>query len=221
MKANLTGVGMTSLRTRARMIERLRQQGIRNESVLTAMNDVPRHVFVAEALAHRAYEDTPLPIGCKQTISSPYIVARMIDILLEGRSSLGRTLEVGAGCGYQAAVLGRLTREIYSVERIARLLEKARTNLAALPDSRHVRLRHADGSLGLPALAPFDSIIAAAATANIPQSLCDQLAPDGILVLPVGDSEQYLYKIRRTAQKFVEEKLDAVRFVPLLTGLEK
>ncbi|MCL2021260.1 MAG: protein-L-isoaspartate(D-aspartate) O-methyltransferase [Betaproteobacteria bacterium] len=221
MNARVTGVGMTSSRTRARMIERLRQQGIRNESVLAAMNEVQRHIFVAEALAHRAYEDTPLPIGCKQTISSPYIVARMIEILLEGRSSLGRTLEVGTGCGYQAAVLGRLTRDIYSVERILPLLEKARTHLAALPDLRHVRLRHTDGSLGLPLVAPFNSIIVAAAAVEIPRSLCDQLAPGGILVLPVGEGEQYLYCIRRTAQKFVEEKLEAVRFVPLLTGLEK
>ncbi|MDR0233548.1 MAG: protein-L-isoaspartate(D-aspartate) O-methyltransferase [Zoogloeaceae bacterium] len=221
MNARLSGIGMTSSRTRAHMVDRLRQQGIKNESVLAAMNEVPRHIFVAEALAHRAYEDTPLPIGCKQTISQPYIVARMIEALLEGRSSLGRTLEIGTGCGYQAAVLGCLTREIYSVERIARLLDKARNNLADLPDLRHIRLRHADGSLGLPTNAPFDSIIVAAVTAKIPQSLCNQLAPGGILVLPVGESEQYLYRIRRTAQRFVEEPLEAVRFVPLLTGLEK
>ncbi|MDR1849657.1 MAG: protein-L-isoaspartate(D-aspartate) O-methyltransferase [Zoogloeaceae bacterium] len=221
MNANLNGVGMTSPRTRERMIERLRQQGIRNEAVLTAMNEVPRHIFVAEALAHRAYEDTPLPIGCKQTISSPYIVARMIEMLLEGRASLGRTLEIGTGCGYQAAILGRLTREIYSVERIARLLEKARSALAILPELRHIRLRHADGSLGLSTVAPFDSIIVAAAATEVPPSLCAQLAPDGILVLPVGGNEQYLYRIRRTAQGFMEESLDAVRFVPLLAGLEK
>jgi len=221
MNARLTGVGMTSARTRARMIESLRQQGIKNEAVLAAMNDIPRHIFVAEALEHRAYENTALPIGCKQTISSPYIVARMLEILLEGRQSIGKTLEVGTGCGYQAAVAGRLTRDIYSVERIMPLLEKARNNLALLPDLRHVRLRHSDGNLGLPLIAPFDSIIVAAAAPEIPRSLCDQLAPGGILVLPVGESEQYLYCIRRTAQKLIEKKMEAVRFVPLLTGLEK
>jgi len=221
MKARLAGVGMTSPRTRERMVERLRQQGIQNESVLAAMNEVPRHVFVSEALANRAYEDAVLPIGESQSISRPYTVARMIEALLEGRSSLGRTLEIGTGCGYQAAILGRLTREIYSVERIARLLEKARSYLAKLPELRHIRLRHADGNLGLPTAAPFDSIIVAAAATQIPPGLCAQLAPDGILVLPVGGSEQYLYRVRRTEQGFLEEPLEAVRFVPLLAGLEK
>lgn len=217
----ISGIGMTSRRTRGRLIERLRQQGIRDEIVLSAMNTIPRHIFVAPALSHLAYENTALPIGFKQTISQPYIVARMIELLQEGRASPGRTLEIGTGCGYQTAVLGTLTRELFSVERIAPLLEKARNNLAQLPALRHVRLRHGDGNAGLPENAPFDSIIVSAAAPGVPPELCAQLAPGGILVLPVGESEQYLYRIRRTERGFEEKMLEAVRFVPLEKGLLK
>ena len=215
----LNGIGMTSQRTRARMIERLREKGIRNEAVLAAMAAVPRHVFVEEALASRAYEDTALPLGMGQTISQPFIVARMIELLLNGRPSLGRTLEVGAGCGYQAAVLGQLTGEVYALERIGPLLEKAKANLRTLQQF-NVRLKHADGQLGLPEVAPFDSIIVAAAGIAIPPALLAQLAPGGRLILPVGSGQQYLSLIENTPQGLVETRLDSVRFVPLLSGMQ-
>lgn len=217
--SNLIGVGMTSQRTRARMIERLREQGIRNEAVLAAMAAVPRHVFVEEALASRGYEDTALPLGMGQTISQPYIVARMIEILLGGRPELGRTLEIGAGCGYQAAVLAQLTTEVYGVERIQPLLEKAKVNMRKLQQF-NVRLKYADGQMGLPEAAPFDSIIVAAAAARVPPALLQQLAHGGRLILPVGTGEQYLLFIERTPQGFTETRLDGVRFVPLLSGTE-
>lgn len=216
---SLAGSGMTSQRTRARMIERLREQGIRNEAVLAAMAAVPRHVFVEEALASRAYEDTALPLGMGQTISQPYVVARMIEVLLSGRPFLGKTLEVGAGCGYQAAVLGQLTKEVYAVERLGPLLEKAKANMRQLQQF-NVRLKHADGQMGLPEAAPFDSIIVAAAASRVPPALLQQLAEGGRLILPVGTGEQYLSFIERTPQGFVETRLDAVRFVPLLTGTQ-
>lgn len=215
----LHGIGMTSQRTRSRMIERLREMGIRNDAVLAAMAAVPRHLFVEEALASRAYEDTALPLGMGQTISQPYVVARMIELLLNGRSSLGRTLEVGAGCGYQAAVLAQLTNEVYAVERLGPLLEKAKANMRTLQQF-NVRLKHADGKLGLPEAAPFDSIIVAAAGLHVPPALLEQLAPGGRLVLPVGAAEQYLSFIERTPQGFTETRLDAVRFVPLLAGTQ-
>lgn len=218
-RSSLVGIGMTSQRTRARMIERLREQGIRNEAVLAAMAAVPRHVFVEEALASRAYEDTALPLGMGQTISQPYVVARMIELLLSGRSGLGRTLEVGAGCGYQAAVLAQLTGEVYAVERIRPLIEKAKLNLRQLQQF-NVRLKHADGQLGLPEAAPFDSIVVAAAATRVPPALLQQLAEGGRLILPVGTGEQYLSLIERSSQGFVETRLDGVRFVPLLTGTE-
>jgi protein-L-isoaspartate(D-aspartate) O-methyltransferase len=201
------------------MIERLREKGVRNEAVLTAMAAVPRHVFVEEALASRAYEDTALPLGMGQTISQPYVVARMIELLLNGRNTLGKTLEVGAGCGYQAAVLAQLTTEVYSIERLGPLLEKAKANMRTLQQF-NVRLKHADGQLGLPEAAPFDSIIVAAAGTNIPQALLEQLAMGGRLILPIGSTEQYLSFIERTPQGYVENRLDSVRFVPLLAGMQ-
>lgn len=213
------GVGMTSERTRTRMIERLREQGIRNEAVLRAMAVVPRHLFVEEAMAHRAYEDTALPLVLGQTISQPYIVARMIELLLDGRPGLGKTLEIGAGCGYQAAVLAQLTPEVYGIERIAPLLARARENLKALKLLR-IRLKHGDGMLGLPEAAPFDSIIVAAAGAAVPQALRDQLSTGGRLVIPVGGGEvQTLLLVERTPQGWMEQRHDAVRFVPLLPGV--
>lgn len=218
MSAVLNGIGMTSQRTRSRMIERLREQGIRDERVLTAIHAVPRHLFVGEALAHRAYEDTALPLVLGQTISQPYVVARMIELLLAGRDGLGKTLEVGAGCGYQAAVLATLTRDVYAVERLAPLLAQARENLRQAKLGQ-VRLKHADGMRGLPEAAPFDTIVVAAASASAPRSLLDQLAPGGRLMIPLGGADQVLCLFTRTPEGVVESRFDAVRFVPLLPGV--
>lgn len=218
MKRELSGIGMTSQRTRARMIERLRADGIRDERVLAAMAAVPRHIFVEEALASRAYEDMALPIGLKQTISQPFIVARMIELLAAGRE-LGKTLEIGAGCGYQAAVLAQLAKDVYAVERIAQLLDKARANLRHLR-LPNVRLKHADGNLGLADAAPFDTIILAAAAGRVPQALLGQLAVGGRMILPLGGAEQSLCLIERSSRGYTETRLDAVRFVPLVAGVE-
>jgi protein-L-isoaspartate(D-aspartate) O-methyltransferase len=209
---------MTSQRTRDRMIARLREKGIADEAVLAAMARVPRHMFVEEAIASRAYEDTALPIGFEQTISQPFIVARMLEALRAGRV-LGRVLEVGTGCGYQAAVLAAIAREVYSVERIAALLERARANLRPLRIA-NLRLVHGDGARGLPDAAPFDGIVLAAAAAHVPKPLLDQLAPGGMLVAPVGVSAQELVLVERTRDGFTERRLDAVNFVPLRGGKE-
>lgn len=224
--SSLRGIGMTSLRTRERMIDRLREQGIHDERVLAAMGSVPRHIFVEEALASRAYEDTALPLGFQQTISQPFVVARMIELLLEGpeRRALGRTLEIGAGCGYQAAVLAMLTRDVYAVERIEALLARARKHLAQLRMT-HVRFKHADGNWGLPEAAPFDSIIVAAAAPRVPPALLEQLAPGGRLVLPLGgmgQGEQIITLIERKANGpgHTEMRFDPVRFVPMVMGVE-
>jgi protein-L-isoaspartate(D-aspartate) O-methyltransferase len=218
MTTTLRGIGMTSERTRARMIERLREQGIRDARVLAAMAAVPRHIFVEEAVAHLAYDDMPLPLAFGQTISQPFVVARMIELLLAGRE-LGKTLEIGAGCGYQAAVLAMLSQEVFAVERIAPLLTRARDHLRQLRLQR-VRLKHADGNLGLPEAAPFDTIIAAAASVHVPQPLLDQLAIGGRLILPLGRTSQVLCLVERNAEGFVEKSYDAVRFVPMLPGVE-
>ena len=215
----VSGLGMTSQRTRARMIERLRVDGIRNERVLAAIAAVPRHVFVEEALASRAYEDSALPLGFSQTISQPFIVARMIEILIAGGRELGKTLEVGAGSGYQAAVLAQLTKEVYAVERIEPLLARAKINLRNIQEFR-VLLKYADGQLGLPEAAPFDTIIVAAAASAVPQGLLQQLALGGRMLLPLGTGEQNLLLFERRAEGLVESRLDSVRFVPLLSGLE-
>ncbi|MBI5897968.1 MAG: protein-L-isoaspartate(D-aspartate) O-methyltransferase [Rhodocyclales bacterium] len=214
----LTGIGMTSQRTRARMVERLHDLGITDARVLHAMGTVPRHVFLEQALAHRAYEDTALPLGFGQTISQPFVVARMIELLIAGRE-LGKTLEIGAGCGYQAAILGMLSKQVFAVERIAPLLARARDNLRRIKLS-HVRLKHADGNLGLPEAAPFDTIILAAAAVAVPRSLLAQLAPGGRLAMPLGGAEQVISLIERGEKGFVESRFDAVRFVPLLPGVE-
>jgi protein-L-isoaspartate(D-aspartate) O-methyltransferase len=210
------GIGMTSQRTRDRMVSRLRDKGISDEAVLDAMARVPRHLFVEEAMASRAYEDTALPIGFEQTISQPFIVARMLQVMRNGRQ-LGRVLEVGTGCGYQAAVIAALAREAYSIERIAALLEKARTNLRPMRLA-NLRLTHGDGALGLAQAAPFDGIVLAAAAAKLPAALFDQLAPGGRLVAPVGLDEQSLILVERTPTGFTETELDGVRFVPLRGG---
>ena len=211
-----SGIGMTSQRTRGRMIERLRAQGIRDEVVLAAMNAIPRHIFVDEAMSHLAYDDKSLPIGFAQTISQPYVVARMTEILRAGKT-LNRVLEIGTGCGYQAAVLGQVAREVFSVERILPLHERAKSFLKEL-HADNIRLSHADGGLGLPAVAPFDGIIMAAAATHIPQALLDQLAVGGRMVLPLGALEQSLCLIERDTHGYHESRLEAVKFVPLLTG---
>ena len=213
---NARGIGMTSQRTRDRMIARLREKGIADEQVLGAMSVVPRHLFVEEALASRAYEDTALPIGFEQTISEPFTVARMIEVARNGRD-LGRVLEVGTGCGYAAAVLARIAKEVYSIERIAPLLEKARANLRPLRIS-NLRLSHGDGYKGLPEVAPFDAIVVAAAAPEVPQALKTQLAVGGRMVLPLGVSSQQLILVERTQFGFNESSLDAVRFVPMRMG---
>lgn len=218
MSAANSGIGMTSQRTRMRMVERLRGQGIRDELILAAMGEVPRHIFVDEALASRAYEDMALPLGFGQTISSPYTVARMLE-LLRGGGTLDKVLEIGTGCGYQAAVLSRLAREVYSVERLAPLLTKARRHLR---DARahNVRVRNADGNMGMPEQAPFDGIIVAAAATHVPQALREQLAAGGKLVIPLTHhGKQALHVIEKTAQGYVDRKVEVANFVPLLPGL--
>ena len=211
-----SGIGMTSQRTRNRLIERLRAQGIKDEMVLAAMNAVPRHIFVDEALASRAYDDVSLPLGFGQTISQPYIVARMIEILRDGRP-LNRVLEIGTGCGYQAAVLAQVANEVYSVERVQPLYERAGDYLHEL-QMHNVTLRYADGNMGVPEMAPFDGIIMAAAATHVPPALLKQLAAGGRMVLPLGAQDQHLCLIERDAQGYRETRLEAVRFVPLLMG---
>ena len=216
---SVAGIGMTSQRTRERMVERLREQGITDARVLEAMAAVPRHLFVEEALASRAYEDSALPIGFGQTISQPYVVARMIEVLIRDRQ-LGKVLEVGTGCGYQAAVLASLAAEVYSIERIRELLERARDNLRDLR-LKNLRLTHGDGAAGLEKTAPFDSIILAAAAPEMPQALLRQLAQGGRMILPLRDGPadaQRLILIERGARGYTETALDAVRFVPLKAG---
>lgn len=210
------GIGMTSQRTRSRMIERLREQGIRDEVVLAAMNAVPRHLFVEEAISHLAYDDKSLPIGYGQTISQPYIVARMIEILRDGKP-LNRVLEVGTGCGYQAAVLSHVAREIYSVERILPLHERALNTLKEL-QLMNVKTSYTDGFMGLPEAAPFDGIIMAAAATHVPQALLDQLPVGGRMVMPLGAQEQILHLIVRDEKGLHETQLETVKFVPLLMG---
>jgi len=211
---------LSATRARARMIEHLRKLGIRDEAVLDAMNRIPRHVFVEEALASRAYEDTALPLGFQQTISQPYVVARMTEVLIAGGRPLGKTLEIGTGCGYQAAVLSCLASDVYTMERIAKLLDRARSNLRPLR-LPNVRLKHGDGNLGLPEAAPFDSIVLAAAASSVPKALLEQLVPGGRMVLPVGTTNQIMLMIEHSPTGgFKETRLDGVRFVPLLPGTE-
>lgn len=216
MSKVLRGIGMTSQRTRQRMLARLREQGIRDEVTLAAMSAVPRHIFVDEALSSRAYEDVALPIGFGQTISQPYIVARMTEIL-HGSKPLNKVLEIGTGCGYQTAILSKLAKEVYSVERIRPLLLKARGHLRELRLS-NIKLEHADGTMGLPQLAPYDGIMVTAASGHIPENLLDQLAIGGRMVIPVGTDEQTLFLIERTKTEYRQTKLEAVKFVPLLGG---
>ncbi|TAK80914.1 MAG: protein-L-isoaspartate(D-aspartate) O-methyltransferase [Betaproteobacteria bacterium] len=214
---NTAGIGMTSQRTRARMVERLRASGIADERVLGAMGAVPRHLFVEEALASRAYEDTALPIGFAQTISRPFVVARMIELVIAGRPPKN-VLEVGTGCGYQAAVLAHVFPEVYSIERLKALLERARANLLGLRLG-NLRLAHGDGYAGLEKAAPFQCIIVAAAARQLPQALLRQLAPGGRMILPLHEGAgQRLVLIERSGRGFIESELDPVRFVPMEMG---
>ncbi len=209
---------MTSDRTRARMIESLRARGIKNERVLAVMGEVPRHVFVEEALQERAYElDKALPIGFGQTISTPEIVAIMSELLCE-TSSLKKILEIGTGCGYQTAILGKLAKDVYTVERIAPLMDKARRTLR---DLRYFNIifKHADGHFGYADGGPYDGIIMTAAASHVPQELTAQLAVGGRLILPVGTETQQLYVIDRTESEFVQKIVHDVRFVPLVSGI--
>jgi len=216
------GIGMTSARTRARMIDRLREQGIRDEIVLAAMNAVPRHIFVDEALAIRAYEDTPLPIGSGQTISQPWVVARMCELARNGRA-LDSVLEVGTGCGYQTAVLAQIAKTVYTVERIASLVSKARRNLQALKVG-NVRLKHGDGSGDLGEELAVDAIIVAAGATHLPPALQSHLKPGGRIVVPLASREngdrgvQRLTLFEATPKGLRETTFDTVRFVPLLAG---
>lgn len=220
---NHTGIGMTSTRTRDRMIERLRADGIRDEVVLAAMNAVPRHIFVDEALASRAYEDTPLPIGDGQTISQPWVVARMTELARNG-GPLANVLEIGTGCGYQTAVLAQLAGDVYTVERIGKLVAKARRNLQSLK-VKNVRLMHGDGSADLGEDLAVDAIVVTAGATHVPTALIKYLKPGGRMVLPLaqagdpGDRVQRLTVVERTPGGLREQTFDAVRFVPLLPGL--
>ncbi|PPK51550.1 protein-L-isoaspartate(D-aspartate) O-methyltransferase [Marinobacter persicus] len=216
MTAMLEGIGMTSRRTRMRLVQRLRDAGIQSEPVLDAVAQVPRHIFLDEALAHRAYEDTSLPIGHNQTLSQPYIVARMTELLLAHGPE--NVLELGTGSGYQTAVLAHLFPRIYSVERIRPLQDRARDRLRQL-QMRNVLLKHADGGMGWPERGPFDGIIVTAAPVDVPRELLDQLADGGVLIAPVGEEQQVLVEVVRRGQHFERRELEPVRFVPLLAGV--
>lgn len=217
IRSSQAGIGMTSQRTRDRMLSRLREQGIKDEIVLSAIGSIPRHIFVDEALSIRAYEDVSLPIGFGQTISQPYIVARMSELLRNGQP-LEKVLEIGTGCGYQTAVLSKLAKEVFSVERIRPLVMKAHGHLRELK-CINVKLAHADGNIGLAEVAPFNAILVTAAASHIPQDLLDQLAIGGRLIIPVGTDEQILYLVERVSQtEYRQTKLEPVKFVPLLGG---
>jgi protein-L-isoaspartate(D-aspartate) O-methyltransferase len=212
-----SGVGMTSERTRMRMVEMVRREGVTNEKVLGVMAEIPRHLFVDEGIASRAYEDVALPIGHGQTISSPTIVGLMTELLME-KKPMAKVLEVGTGCGYQTAVLAKLVKEVYTLERIAPLMDKARRHLRDLR-YYNVRYKHADGHGGYIEGAPYDGILMAASATHVPEALKQQLAVGGRMVLPVGIDDQWLYVVDRTETGFTEQKRAAVRFVPLLPGL--
>ena len=213
------GIGMTSQRTRERLIQRLMDQGITQFEVLEAIRSVPRHLFVDEALAHRSYEDTALPIGYGQTLSQPYVVAKMSELALaQGRPK--KVLELGSGSGYQTAILASLVDEICAIERIKPLLERARKQLRALR-VRNVRLRHGDGLDGWASEAPFDLVLGAAAPERLPTQLLEQLAPGGRLILPVGGEQQKLMMVTATPEGYVEEVIEEVNFVPMVRGVRR
>jgi protein-L-isoaspartate(D-aspartate) O-methyltransferase len=216
MSRHHLGIGMTSQRTRERMVQRLMEQGISDVRVLEVMRHVPRHIFVDEALASRAYEDTALPIGNGQTISQPYTVARMTSVVVEAAPV--RVLEVGTGCGYQAAVLAPLVKELYTIERISALYQRARKQLLELK-LYNVKLRHGDGYLGWSSMAPFDAIIVTAAPSEIPMLLLQQLAEGGRMIIPVGKArQQQLTVVTRRGGSYQSEILETASFVPMLSG---
>ncbi len=219
MSVRYSGIGMTSQRTRMRMIERLRTLGFTDEVILSAMGAIPRHIFVEEALASRAYEDVSLPINYGQTISSPWIVARMSE-LLRANSELGKVLEIGTGCGYQTAILAQIAQKVYSIERIGPLLTRTRIRLQEL-QIRNIHMRHADGLRGLAEAAPFDGIIMTAVTTHVPLLLLEQLVVGGRMIFPKGTRKQNLCIIERNSQGYTETILEEVNFVPLLSGVVK
>ena len=220
MSISHQGIGMTSLRTRERMIKRLSEQGITNKRVLEVMRDTPRHIFMDEALSSRAYEDTALPIGYNQTISQPYIVARMTEELLDSPRNLKKVLEIGTGCGYQTAILAQLVGHVYSVERILSLQKKAKLHIGELA-FRNISYLHGDGHLGWSNYAPFDGILVSAAPAEIPVMLLEQLSIGGVMVIPTGSrGMQVLQRITRTPSGYEKENLEVVTFVPFLSGTE-
>ena len=216
---NLNGIGMTSQRTRDRMVQRLRDQGIRNEELLAEFACLPRHIFVDEALSHRAYEEIALPIGHQQTLSRPWIVARMTECLLELPERPVKVLEIGTGSGFQTALLARLFDTIFTVERIASFQKKTSSRFRAL-ELNNIRMKHGDGFEGWPEASPFDAIIVTAAPEFIPEALLKQLKPSGCMLLPVGNcNQQELVRIIRTSHGYQKESLESVRFVPLLDGV--
>lgn len=212
---DLAGIGMTSRRTRLRLVQRLRDGGIKNEKVLSVMAEMPRHLFLDEALSHRAYEDTALPIGHNQTISQPYIVARMTELLLE--SAPRRVLELGTGSGYQAAVLSQLVDEVFSVERINPLLQKAIQRFSLLK-LKNIYTRHADGGIGWPERGLYDAVIMTAAPKEIPQELVRQLKEGGKMILPLGDATQSLTIVTKRGASFDQQTIEPAMFVPFLPG---
>jgi len=216
----LSGIGMTSARTRERLVQRLQEQGIADQRVLDRIRSVPRHLFMDEALASRAYEDTALPIGFGQTISQPFVVAKMTEALLSAGAA-PKVLEIGTGCGYQTAVLSPLVAEVYTIERIAPLLGRARRTLRELR-IRNVNFRHDDGNIGWPARAPFDGILLTAAPHTVPQALFDQLKLGGCLIAPVGaEGRQELFRYTKGETRIDRLSLGAVSFVPLVSGLQR
>ena len=217
MNSELSGVGMTSQRTRNRLIDRLREQGVNDSRILEVIKSTPRHLFVDEALAHRAYEDTALPIGFNQTISQPYIVARMTEVLLS-EGPMSSVLEVGTGSGYQAAVLAQLVDKVYTVERISGMIERAASRFKML-GLRNVSYRHSDGGMGWPERGPFDGIILTASPMHIPEDLVEQLVVGGRMVVPLGVGDaQELVLVTRTAAGVETQVLETVNFVPLVSG---
>ena len=214
---NVQGIGMTSQRTRSRLVDRLREQGIRREQILDVISETPRHMFIDEAMAHRAYEDTALPIGFNQTISQPYVVAKMTEALL-AEGPLKNVLEVGTGSGYQTAVLSRLVDKVYTVERISGLLNRAKERLSSI-GYRNIHFKHADGGLGWAERGPFDAIIVTASPRVIPDALVEQLSDAGRMLVPVGESRrQDLIMVRRIGDEIEQIVLEPVKFVPLLNG---
>ncbi len=218
MLLDLDGIGMTSQRARDRLARTLIEMGIESELILDVMRKIPRHFFIDEALASRAYENTALPIGFNQTISQPYIVAKMTEVLIKNKE-LGNVLEIGTGCGYQTVVMAQFAKYVYTIERIDGLLIRARERFQKL-NCNNIRTKHSDGNIGWPAHGPYDGIIVAAAPVGVPKALVEQLAMDGRLVIPVGKpGKQKLLLITRTEYDYTEQYIDSVSFVPMLAGV--